>query len=247
MIHCSIPHQRRCGFDSVLPDRKKSDTPATTFFNKGDLRLDSIPSGADQIPMFATENKMELYPKSFSDLAISRSERFWLWLAGSNARWRGVSWIAAILWTGILLASRSDSPQIRPSNLGVLVQCSALQPLAFLVERSRTSSLQYRSHSNIQSPIGFRGVILTRRALHHRGSEFGSALPGDQARESLDRLRLFSPGRDGANVAGEWSADNPRTYGTRDLTGKVRFSPPFPLCRSRQRRGRFSASADARR
>ena len=56
---------------------------------------------------------MELYPKTpFSELAISRSERFWLWLAGSNARWRGVSWIVAIFWTGILVASGSDSPQI---------------------------------------------------------------------------------------------------------------------------------------
>ena len=56
---------------------------------------------------------MELYPKTpFSELAISRSERFWLWLAGSNARGRGVSWIVAIFWTGILVVSGSDSPQI---------------------------------------------------------------------------------------------------------------------------------------
>ena len=56
---------------------------------------------------------MELYPKiPFSELAISRSERFWLWLAGSNARWRGVSWIVAIIWTGILFVIRTDPPQI---------------------------------------------------------------------------------------------------------------------------------------
>lgn len=56
---------------------------------------------------------MELYPKTpFSELAISRSERFWLWLAGSNARWRSVLWIVAIFWTGILAASGSDSPQL---------------------------------------------------------------------------------------------------------------------------------------
>ncbi len=59
---------------------------------------------------FARNNKMEIYPKTpISDLAISRSERLWLWIAGSNERWRGGSWFIAIFWTVILVASGSDS------------------------------------------------------------------------------------------------------------------------------------------
>ena len=40
--------------------------------------------------------------------------------------------------------------------------------------------------------------------------ESGTCMQGDQVRERLDRLRLFSPGGDGANVAGVWSeAESP--------------------------------------